>query len=51
MPRDTLVAAVAEAPTDAKLYYNLGLVYARTGQTDQALATFKKTVELNSRHY
>ena len=46
--RNTLVAAVAEAPTDAKLYYNLGLVYARTGQMNQALTTFKKAVELKA---
>ena len=46
--RDTLVAAVAQAPTDAKLSYNLGLIYARTGQTDLALQTLKKTVELKA---
>ena len=46
--RDTLVAAVAQAPTDAKLSYNLGLIYARVGQTDLALETLKKTVELKA---
>ncbi len=44
----TLEVAITQAPTDAKLYYNLGLVYARTGQADQALETLKKTVELKA---
>ncbi|MCX6705231.1 MAG: tetratricopeptide repeat protein, partial [Candidatus Woesebacteria bacterium] len=48
--RNTLEAAVAQAPTDAKLYYNLGLVYARTGQADQALETLKKTVGLKTNY-
>jgi O-antigen ligase/Tfp pilus assembly protein PilF len=46
--RDTLVAAIAQAPTDAKLYYNLGLVYARTGQTDKAAEILKKTIDLKA---
>lgn len=44
--RDTLIEAVKLAPTDAKLYYNLGLIYARTGQIDLAIPTLKKTIEL-----
>ena len=44
--RDTLVLAIKQAPTDAKLFYNLGLVYARTGQADEALATLKRTIDL-----
>lgn len=44
--RDTLIDAITFAPTDAKLYYNLGLVYARTGQADEAITTLKKTIEL-----
>lgn len=46
--RDTLETAIPQAPTDAKLYYNLGLVYARTGQPDLALDTLKKTINLKS---
>lgn len=46
--RDTLIDAIASAPTDAKLFYNLGLTYARIGQPDLALATLKKTIELKS---
>lgn len=44
--KNTLENAILQAPTDAKIYYNLGLIYARTGQTDKALAALKKTVEL-----
>ena len=44
--RNTLEAAIIQAPTDAKIYYNLGLVYARTGEMDKALIALKKTVEL-----
>jgi O-antigen ligase/Tfp pilus assembly protein PilF len=48
--RDTLLAAIEQAPTDAKLYYNLGLIYARTGQTDLAIQTLAKTVELKANY-
>jgi len=46
--RDSLVSAINQAPTDAKVYYNLGLTYARIGQTDQAMETLKKTVDLKA---
>ncbi len=49
----TLEETVKMAPTDAKLFYNLGLVYARLGQIyarlgqiDPALENIKKAVEL-----
>lgn len=48
--RDTLIDAITYAPTDAKLYYNLGLVYARIGEPDKALVTLKKTVELKANY-
>jgi len=48
--KNTLEAAIVLAPTDAKIYYNLGLVYARTGQMDLALSTLKKTVELKANY-
>lgn len=44
--RAVLIDAIKSAPTDAKLYYNLGLTYARTGMMDLALSTLKTTVEL-----
>ncbi|MFC1626053.1 tetratricopeptide repeat protein, partial [Patescibacteria group bacterium] len=42
----TLEEAIKLAPTDAKLFYNLGLVYARVAKEDQALSTIQKTIEL-----
>jgi len=44
--RDVLISAVTQAPTDAKIHYNLGLIYSRTGQNDLALQTLKKTTEM-----
>ncbi|HJY98185.1 MAG TPA: O-antigen ligase family protein [Patescibacteria group bacterium] len=44
--RDTLTLAIAQAPTDAKLHYHLGLTYARSGQPEPAVETLKKTIEL-----
>jgi len=44
--RDTLEEAVKLAPTDAKLFYNLSLTYARTRQTDKAITALQKTIEL-----
>ena len=44
--KDVLVSAINQAPSDAKLYYNLGLIYARIGQDDQATQTLAKAVEL-----
>ena len=46
LARDTLTDAIKYAPTDAKLYYNLGLTEVRTGQNDEAEKTFEKTIEL-----
>ena len=48
--RDTLIAAIARAPTNAKLYYYLALVYARTGQSDLALSTLQKTIKLKANY-
>ena len=41
-----LEETVKLAPTDAKLYYNLGLTYARLGQIDKATEVMVKTIEL-----
>jgi tetratricopeptide (TPR) repeat protein len=46
LARDTLVEAISRAPTDAKLYYNLGLIQVRTGQADEAVKTMEKTITL-----
>ena len=48
--RDTLIKAIANAPTNAKLYYYLALTYARIGQTDLALSTLQKTIELKANY-
>lgn len=44
--KETLIDAINLAPTDAKLFYNLGLVYARLGDQNKALETLQKTVGL-----
>lgn len=44
--KDVLISTVAKAPTDAKIRYNLGLIYSRIGQNDLALDTLKTTVDL-----
>lgn len=46
MARDVLIEAIKQAPTDAKIYYNLGLIYARLGQIQLAVDTLEKTIEL-----
>lgn len=44
--KDVLFAATVQAPTDAKLSYNLALTYSRLGQNDLAVKTLEKTIEL-----
>ncbi|HET9946713.1 MAG TPA: O-antigen ligase family protein, partial [Patescibacteria group bacterium] len=49
--QDALIAiqkAHQLAPTDAKVDYNLGLLYGQTGQLDSAIATLKETIQLKS---
>ncbi|MBI3443646.1 tetratricopeptide repeat protein, partial [Candidatus Woesebacteria bacterium] len=48
--RDTLLGAVKKAPTDAKLFYNLGLTYARIGDVEAAMQTLKKAIELKANY-
>jgi O-antigen ligase len=48
--RDTLLSATAQAPTDAKLFYNLGLVYIRTGEIDKAIETLEETIEMKKNY-
>jgi putative inorganic carbon (HCO3(-)) transporter len=38
--------AISLAPTDAKLYFNLGLTYARTDRVNDAVEVLKKTIDL-----
>lgn len=44
--KTALDKAITMAPNDPKLFYNLGLMYARTGQFDQAKKILEKTIEL-----
>jgi O-antigen ligase len=47
---DSINQAILLAPTDAKLYYNLGLVYLRLQKIDHAQKTLEKAVELKSNY-
>lgn len=42
----SLLQATELAPTDAKIFYNLGLLYAKLGQDETAIKTLEKTIEL-----
>jgi putative inorganic carbon (HCO3(-)) transporter len=44
--KDTLILATQKAPTDAKLLYNLALVYMRTGEEDKSIKLVEKTIEM-----
>jgi len=43
---DTLLRAAELAPTDAKVFYNLGLLYSHLDQIDTAIKTMEHTIEL-----
>jgi tetratricopeptide (TPR) repeat protein len=38
--------AVKLAPTDPKLFYNLGLIYSRLGKNSESIESFKKAISL-----
>lgn len=44
----SLEKALTLAPTDAKLLYNLGILYRDSGDTDKAIALFEKAVKVKS---
>jgi len=44
--KKVITDALELAPTDAKLYYNLALTHARIGESDEAIKTLEKTIEL-----
>ncbi|MEK7111904.1 MAG: tetratricopeptide repeat protein, partial [Patescibacteria group bacterium] len=48
--RDTLLEALTLAPTDAKLYYNLGLTYARLGDTNNAVKLLEKAIVMKANY-
>lgn len=47
---ETLNQALLQAPTDAKLLYNLGLSMVRIGEIDKAMEILEKTIELKSNY-
>ena len=47
---NTLEKAIALAPTDAKLFYNLGLTRARVGDLVGSKETFKKTIDMKGNY-
>lgn len=48
--REMLLKAIEQAPTDAKLYYNLGILYARIGDIEKSFEIFQKTIDLKSNY-
>lgn len=43
---NALREAIKLAPTDAKLVYNLGVIYSATDQSEAAIAAFRQTIDL-----
>lgn len=48
--RDVLIEAITYAPTEAKLYYNLGLTYARLGDVENAEKVLEKTISMKANY-
>lgn len=48
--KEALETASQKAPTDAKILYNLALVYLRSGRTEMAVATVKKAIEMKTNY-
>lgn len=48
--KDTLISATQKAPTDAKLLYNLALIYMRTGEADESIKLLEKVIEEKSNY-
>ena len=46
MALEAIKKAADLAPTDAKVHYNLGLLLAKNGQTDEAIKVFEETLKL-----
>jgi tetratricopeptide (TPR) repeat protein len=50
LARQEFEKASVASPDNDVLFYNLGLVYARNGYYDEALAAFTRSHEINPRH-
>jgi O-antigen ligase len=48
--RDSLLETIKIAPTDPKLYFNLGIANANLGKIEDALSNFKKSIELKDNY-
>jgi tetratricopeptide (TPR) repeat protein len=46
--KETLSQATIQAPTDAKLFYNLALAHIRIGNNEKAIEILKKTIDMKS---
>ena len=47
---ESLLEAIKLAPTDAKLWYNLGILYTKLEQPEEAIETLEKTVEMKENY-
>jgi len=47
---ETLLKAIELAPSDAKLWYNLGVLYTKIGQNEKAIETLEKTVTMKENY-
>jgi len=47
---ESLLEAIKLAPTDAKLWYNLGILYTKLDQPETAIETLEKTVEMKKNY-
>jgi tetratricopeptide (TPR) repeat protein len=48
--RRSFAAAAAASPDNDVLFYNLGLIFARNGFFEEAIAAFQRSQEINPRH-
>ena len=49
--KDALTSATELAPTEAKLFLNLGLSYLRMGDYEKAISIMQKTIEMKPNYY
>jgi len=48
--KETLIEAVKLAPTDAKLFYNLGLTLYRLGEINEAIEIMEETIKMKNNY-
>lgn len=47
---ETLETSLVLAPNDPKIYYNLGLIYGKLGDSNKAVEIFQKTIDLKTNY-